>query len=165
MESEDEVTKTRALNGVTGILSVRSRELLPYIIPRVLKAPLTISHADALGSISAATSQTIHMHFNNIIPTLILELSSFHGVDLEEEKLREEAARRCSRAICHNVDTVGVNWLISEVVSKCTHDKQSVRKEACWFLQIIVEESTYLIFVISCIFSFFLQSALLVSDY
>ncbi|KAL7446874.1 hypothetical protein ACHAXM_011445 [Skeletonema potamos] len=140
MESEDEVTKTRALNGVTGILSVRSRELLPYIIPRVLKAPLTISHADALGSISAATSQTIHMHFNNIIPTLILELSSFHGVDLEEEKLREEAARRCSRAICHNVDTVGVNWLISEVVSKCTHDKQSVRKEACWFLQIIVEE-------------------------
>lgn len=146
MESEDEVTKTRALNGVTGILSVRSRELLPYIIPRVLKAPLTISHADALGSISAATSQTIHMHFNSIIPTLIMELSSFHGVELEEEEaLREEAARRCSRAICHNVDTVGVNWLISEVVSKCTHDKESVRKEACWFLQIIIEESTYLI--------------------
>eukprot|EP00984_Skeletonema_dohrnii_P038047 scaffold40838_cov266-Skeletonema_dohrnii-CCMP3373.AAC.1 len=34
MESEDDVTKTRALNGLTGILSVRSRELLPYIIPR-----------------------------------------------------------------------------------------------------------------------------------
>lgn len=149
MESEDEVTKTRALNGLTGILSVRSRELLPYIIPRVLKAPLTISHADALGSISAATSQTIHMHFNSIIPTLILELASYHGVDLDEvEKLREEATRRCSRAICHNVDTVGVNWLISEVVSKCTHDKESVRKEACWFLQIIIEESTYLVLLI-----------------
>jgi len=141
MESEDDVTKTRALNGVTGILSVRSRELLPYIIPRVLKAPLTISHADALASISAATSQTIHMHFNSIIPTLIMELSSFYGASLdEEEKLREEAARSCSRAVCRNVDTVGVNWLISEVISKCTHDKESVRKEACWFLQIIVEE-------------------------
>ncbi|KAL7456767.1 hypothetical protein ACHAWC_008242 [Mediolabrus comicus] len=141
MESEDEDSKTRALNGVTGILSVRSRELLPYIIPRVLKTPLTISHADALGSISEATSQTIHMHFNSIVPTLIMELASFHDVDPDEEgKSREEAVRRCSRAICHNVDTVGVNWLISEVVSKCTNDKESVRKEACWFLQIIVEE-------------------------
>lgn len=146
MESEDDVTKTRALNGVTGILSVRSRELLPYIIPRVLKTPLTVSHADALASISAATSQTIHMHFNTIIPALVLELSSFDNATLDgEEKLREDAARRCSRAVCHNVDTVGVNWLISEVISKCTHDKESVRKEACWFLQIIVEESRYFI--------------------
>ena len=145
MESEDEVTKARGLNGVTGILSVRSKELLPYIIPRVLKAPMSISHADALGSISAATSQTIHMHFNSIIPTLIMELSSFHGVDLdEEEKSREEAVRCCSRVLCHNVDTIGVNWLISEVINKCTHDKDSVRKEACWFIQIILEESKYL---------------------
>ena len=144
MESQDDVTKSRALNGVTGILSVRSRELLPYIIPRVLKTPLTISHADALASISAATSQTIHMHFNSIIPTLIMELSSFYGANLdEEEKLREDAVRCCSRAVCRNVDTIGVNWLISEVISKCTHDKESVRKEACWFLQIIIEESTY----------------------
>ncbi|KAL7541160.1 hypothetical protein ACHAXR_010687, partial [Thalassiosira sp. AJA248-18] len=141
MESDDDDTKTRALNGMTGILSVRSRELLPYIMPRLLKTPLTISHVDALGSISSVTSATIHMHFSSIIPTLITELASFSEMDLdEEEKEREEAVRQCCRAVCHNVDTPGVNWLISEIASKCTHDKESVRKEACWSYQALVEE-------------------------
>jgi len=141
MESDDEVTKTRALNGMTGILGVRSRELLPYIIPRLLKTPLTISHADALGSISGATSGTIHMHFNSIIPTLIVELAFFSEIEMdEEEKAREEAIRHCFRAVCHNVDITGVNWLISEIVSKGAHDKESVRKEACWSFQAVIEE-------------------------
>lgn len=144
MESSDEVAKARALNGMTGILSVRSRELLPYIIPRLLKPPLTISHADALGSMSKATGETIYMHFNTIIPALIMEVSSFSDTEMNEEgKEREEAIRRCSRAVCHNVDTAGVNWLISEIASKCAHEKESVRKEGCWFLQVVVEESKY----------------------
>jgi len=142
MESDDDEAKTRALNGMTGILGVRSRELLPYIIPRLLKTPLSISHADALGSISAATSETIHYHFSSILPTIIMELASFSGADLdEEEKEREEAIRRCCRSVCHNVDNMGINWLVSEIASKCTHDKESVRKEACWSFQVLVEES------------------------
>ena len=142
MESDDDEAKTRALNGMTGILGVRSRELLPYIIPRLLKTPLSISHADALGSISAATSETIHYHFSSILPTIIMELASFSDADLdEEEKEREEAIRRCCRSVCHNVDNMGINWLVSEIASKCTHDKESVRKEACWSFQVLVEES------------------------
>jgi len=144
MEGDDNETKVRALNGMTGILSVKSRELLPYIVPRLLKTPLTISHVEALGTISGATGGTIHMHFSSIIPTLILELASFSEIsddaDEEEEKEREEAVRLCLRAVCQNVDTTGVNWLISEISSKCTHDKESVRKEACWSLQAVVEE-------------------------
>ncbi len=138
MDSDDDVTKTRALNGMTGILGVRSRELLPYIIPRLIKTPLSVSHADALGSISRATGGTIHLHFSSIIPTLISELASFSEV---EDKAREEAVRRCCRAVCHNVDTTGVNWLVSEIASKCTHDRPTVRKEACWTFQVLIEES------------------------
>eukprot|EP00804_Cyclotella_cryptica_P025389 CCRYP_016513-RD/>CCRYP_016513-RD protein AED:0.04 eAED:0.04 QI:135/1/1/1/0.77/0.7/10/4374/2912 len=141
MESSDDAAKTRALNGMAGILSVRSRELLPFIIPRLLKSPISISHADGLSSISAVTSETIYLHFNAIIPTLISEVSSFHGVELsEKEKSREQSIRSCSRAVCHNVDGAGVNWLISEIASKCTNDKVSIRKESCWFFQIVIEE-------------------------
>jgi hypothetical protein len=104
----------------------------------LLKTPLTISHADALGGISHATGGTIHMHFSSNIPTLISELASFSNIDDEE---RKEAVCCCFRAVCHSVDTTGVNWLVSEIASKCTHDKQSVRKEACWAFQVVVEES------------------------
>ena len=144
MESPDELTKNRALNGLTVIMSLR-QELLPYIIPKLLKAPLTISHLDALGSISTATSDTIFAHFNTIIPTLLMEVASFSDVDVEleedgEQKEREEATRRCIRAVCHNVDENCVNVLVGEIASKCAHDRESVRKEACWFHQVIIEE-------------------------
>ena len=48
-----------------------------------------------------------------------MELSSLsdEGELDEEEKEREEAIRRCCRAICHNVDTMGVNWLVSRDLS------------------------------------------------
>lgn len=152
MESDDDVTKARALNGMTGILGVRSRELLPYIIPRLLKTPLSIRHAEALGSISGATGETIHMHFNSIVPTLITECASFSELDMdEEEEAREHAVRQCFRALCHNVDTTGVNWLVGEIVKKCAHDKESVRTEACWSFQVLLEESKFLLLLHFCV--------------
>eukprot|EP00562_Extubocellulus_spinifer_P003852 CAMPEP_0178537748 /NCGR_PEP_ID=MMETSP0696-20121128/36753_1 /TAXON_ID=265572 /ORGANISM="Extubocellulus spinifer, Strain CCMP396" /LENGTH=3016 /DNA_ID=CAMNT_0020169993 /DNA_START=19 /DNA_END=9069 /DNA_ORIENTATION=- len=141
MESEDEDEKVRAVNGLTGILSIRSRELLPYLIPRLMTKPITKSHADALGQIAAVTGSTLHMHFSTIIPGLISELASFYGREVDgEEKPREDAIRECSRAVCGSVDEIGVNWLISEAASSCGSDKESLRKESCVMLQVIVEE-------------------------
>jgi hypothetical protein len=37
----DDIRRVRALNGLTGILSIRSRELLLYIIPRLTELPMT----------------------------------------------------------------------------------------------------------------------------
>jgi hypothetical protein len=142
LESEDDSARSRALNGLTGILSIRSRELLPYIIPRLIKVPISETHAHALGSIAAVTGATIHMHFSSILPSIITELGSFHGKELdEEEKKRMEAIRKCVRSLCHNVDEGGVNWLVSEIASKCGSDKEEIRVESCWMFQAFVEES------------------------
>jgi len=143
MESSegDQVARHRALNGLTGILSIRSKELLPYLVPRLLSKPMTKNHADALGSIASVTGGTIHLHFHSIISTLMSELSSFSGQDLdEEEEKREEAIRECARVVCGSVEEIGVNFLISEVASKCSSDKDSMRTEACRMFQVIIEE-------------------------
>jgi HEAT repeat protein len=142
LESDDETKRIRALNGLTGILSIRSRELLPYIIPRLIQTPITETHANALSSIAAVTGATIHMHFSSIVPNLITELGSFYGRELDEdEKRRMEAIQRCVRSVCHNVDEGGVNWLVSEIASKCGSDKEEIRIASCWIFQAFVEES------------------------
>jgi HEAT repeat protein len=142
LESEDDNARSRALNGLTGILSIRSRELLPYIIPRLIKVPISETHANALGSIAAVTGATIHMHFSSILPSIITELGSFHGKELdEEEQQRMEAIQKCARSLCHNVDEGGVNWLVSEIAGKCGSDKEEIRVESCWMFQAFVEES------------------------
>lgn len=142
MESEDDDAKVRAVNGLVGILSIRSKELLPYLIPRLLTKPITKSHADALTSIASVTGATLHLHFSTIMPGLLTELACFFGETLDDDKKeRERAIRACSRAICGSVEEIGINWLVAEIASKCSNDKVSLRKESCEMLQVLVEES------------------------
>lgn len=132
---DDEHAQRRALNGLTGILTVRSRELLPYIIPRLVSRPITANHARALAGISRVTGGSIHYHFSSIIPALLFDLS-----EGEDGDGRVDAVRDCTRAVCASVDTVGVNTLISEISSKCGSDKASVRRESCFLFQTTITE-------------------------
>jgi hypothetical protein len=135
---KDEVSRIRALNGLTGILSVRSRELLPYVIPRLIARPITTSHAKVLAGVAQVTGSTIHYHFTSIIPALLGELS-----ELEDEEVKSEAVRSCAQVLCVSVDEVGVNWLISEIASKCNSDKASLRASCCEMFNYVVTKRTY----------------------
>lgn len=137
---EKDQSRQRALNGLTGILAIRSRELLPYIIPRLITRPMTKNHGEALAAVAHVTGSTIHMHFHAIIPALISELGSMLGADDNDPEI-EEAVRQAARAVCGSVDEDGVNWLVSEIANKCGSDKQEIRKESCWMFQILAEES------------------------
>jgi HEAT repeat protein len=132
-------TRARALNGLTGILSIRSRELLPYLIPRLIQRPITKNHADALAGIAAVTGSTISAHFNSIIPALIGELANQSGDNTDDA--RQQAIRDAVRSIFLNVDESGANLIISEVASKCGSDKAEIRRESCWMFEVVVTES------------------------
>jgi HEAT repeat len=132
----DEVSRTKALNGLTGILRIRSRDLLPYIIPRLIERPITASHARALQGIAEVTGATIYSHFSSIIPALLNELS-------ESKEGEGEAVRACTRSLAASVDEAGVNWLVGEISSKCGSDKAPLRRESCRMLEIVVAESEY----------------------
>mmetsp|Transcript_6466 Transcript_6466/g.18499 ORF Transcript_6466/g.18499 Transcript_6466/m.18499 type:complete len:2786 (-) Transcript_6466:82-8439(-) len=135
LESEDEDRSERAMHGLTGILSIRSKELLSYIIPRLIQQPMTICHAKAIASIATVTSETLYFHFNTIIPALLEDLSN--GLSDDEDQI--EAVRDCARSVFEHADEAGVNKLISEVGKNCTSDKAELRKESCWMLGAVVE--------------------------
>jgi len=143
MESSggDDRSRERSINGLTSILSIRSRELLPYLVPRLLRKPMTANQANALGSVCTVTGDTIYVFLSSIIPTLLTSLVDLYGIELEgEEKVREEALRECVRSLCGSLSERGLNPLISEIVSKCSSDKEGMRKESCWMIQVLIEE-------------------------
>mmetsp|Transcript_4350 Transcript_4350/g.10408 ORF Transcript_4350/g.10408 Transcript_4350/m.10408 type:complete len:2789 (+) Transcript_4350:111-8477(+) len=133
-DTEDEERSERALNGLTGILNIQSKSLLPYIIPRLIQLPMTTSHAKAISSIATVTSETLYMHFSNIIPALLNDLAS--GSD---DKEQVEAVRDCARSVFEHADEAGVNKLLGEISKNCTSDKSEMRKESCWMLGVVVE--------------------------
>jgi HEAT repeat protein len=125
--SDDEKMRVRALNGLTGILSMRSRELLPYIIPRLVTRPISVNHARALAGVAEVAGATIHYHFGTIIPALLGELADSESLDEE----RRDAIVQCAKTLSSAVDEFGVNALIAEVAAKCSSDKAVIRAACC----------------------------------
>ena len=66
------------------------------------------------------------------------DLSSNKG-----EKEREESVRECVRSLFANSDGAGMNWLISEIASKCSSDKAEMRRESCWMMETVITERKY----------------------
>ena len=133
---EDETSRTRALNGLVGILSVRSRELLPYIIPRLIQRPFTINHAKALAGIVEVTGSTIYTQFSTVIPAILGELS-----EPDQDDERKALVRECSKSVSRYVDQAGVNPLVSIIASNCSSDKPALRRESCRMFEDVVTES------------------------
>ncbi|KAG7353289.1 heat repeat-containing protein [Nitzschia inconspicua] len=133
--SDDEAARERALNGLTGILSIRSKELLPYIIPKLIQQPITQNHAKALSSIATVTQDTLFIHFRTIVPAVLTDLSS--GLSKKQES--EDAVRNCAQAIFEFADESGVNSLIGVIAAYCSNDKPEMRRESCWAMQTFVE--------------------------
>ncbi|KAL7580198.1 hypothetical protein ACA910_012947 [Epithemia clementina (nom. ined.)] len=134
---EDEDSRARALNGLTGILGVRSRELLPYIIPRLVQKPISTNHAQALAGVVAATGGSIFHHFSQIIPAILGDLSESQA---DDDSIRIEHLRDAMRSICLHVEEAGVNILISEIASKCASDKAAMRRESCLVFEMLTNE-------------------------
>lgn len=143
MESSanDDQSRMRSINGLTSILKIRSKELLPYLVPRLLKKPITKNQAIALGSIYTVTGNYINHFVSSIIPTFLAEIVALQDVELdEEEKSREEALRDCLRSLFSCIGENGLNVVVSEIAGKCSSDKAAVRTECCWMFKLLVEE-------------------------
>jgi len=140
--SFDDKSRNQALNGLRGILSLRSKDLLPYIVPRLIQKPVSKSHADALAGISKVTGETIFYHFHAIVPVLLGELAdSYESVESgDDEEARVQAIKECCLAICGSVSEAGVSSLINEIASKSSHDKPEIRMAVCWMFESAITE-------------------------
>ena len=138
--NEDEESKTRALNGLVGILAVRSRELLPYIVPRLIKRPISINQAQAISSIAEVTGSSIFYHFSQIVPAILGDLADTAPGEDEDRVL---AVRDAAGSLCRNVGEAGIKVLISEIASKCPSDKAAMRRESCLMFETLVSQSKF----------------------
>ena len=134
LENDDTQARVQALNGLTSILSVRSRELLPYILPRLVARPISLEHARALSSIAVVTGGSLYYHFSTVLPAILKDLSEID----DEDDPRYTALRECFRSICASVSEEGVNLLISEVASKCGNDRAQMRRQCCLMFETVI---------------------------
>ncbi|KAF1795795.1 Translational activator Gcn1 [Phytophthora cactorum] len=111
----------RALLGLQEILRVKSREVLPYLIPRLLVTPVTASAARAVSRVAQATGAVIHFQVERIFATFFaqyVELQEDDSSDSSKTELAEEI-KRSLRDVVLGVEAPGVHWLVIELCKYC----------------------------------------------
>ena len=134
-DDDDDDEGRRALLGLKEVLRVRSRELLPYLVPKLV-GNITVKNAVILSNVIEATGETIHMHLVTIIPAVTLALTECPDDDVA----RLEGLTGVVRSLSSNISKDGVNWLVSEFAKRCGHDKAVFRKSALFMIKIFAEE-------------------------
>ena len=129
----DPATHRHAINGLTKILALRSvsRELLPYLIPRLLLSPVTEENLGVLSSVIKVIGEMLHLYLHTLIPALVRELR-------DSSNIVESSIRDCFRSVFKSIHNI--SNLIGEIASRCDNDDVFWRLESCWMLGALAEE-------------------------
>lgn len=60
-----------AMAGLQNLVAIRTAEVLPFLLPRLLEAPISPFNARTLAAVAATASGTIHNHMYAIVPALL----------------------------------------------------------------------------------------------
>lgn len=129
--------RERAVFGLKEVLQLRPRDLLPYLIPRLVAVPISIAHARALGAVAEVTGGTIHAHLAVVVPAVVAELgrTDCPSDPAEGSKERLEALKQAASTLVSSVETVGVNWLCNEMTRQMSSQDPQHRKWSTWLVE------------------------------
>ena len=165
---EDEKSLALVLLGLQGVVQLRPRDLLEYLLDPscLLKHPMDAPAARTLAGVVQVAGTTLNYHFSTLVPALCMELLSaaekvdklqntvdsfLSGEGVEAEDATEELAAERERlsvikdsagAVMGAVTTSGVNFLSSELGRQIEHDGDVRRRRwGCWLLEQFVRRS------------------------
>lgn len=130
--------RERALNGLQEILRVKSKEVLPYLIPRLLTTPVTLPAVRAISRVAQATRAVIHFHLEKILLTLVPQYIGY----LETNPSLAEELQLALRDVLLAVDDSGVHGLAIEVCKLCESENAPERVLAFFLVAEFVGNTT-----------------------
>ncbi len=147
LDSQNETESETAIFGLYEVLRLRPKELLSFLIPKLLITPISLSHARALAEACRATPRHIHMHLKQILRRLVDEIAeSKESRDGEEQVSERECCRlaelhEAGKALVTSIEDVGMNWLCTGLSELAGSEQNGIvrRSEVLGFMHDMFE--------------------------
>ena len=129
MKSCDKEKSDRALDALKQIMLIKSRAILPFLVPHLTTPPININ---ALCKLCCATNtEVLSKHLNKILISLLQALSVILcNKDLDPSQINDlentEWIHECEQLLLSINDPDGVRTLLTELIHNATHSEKSV---------------------------------------
>ncbi|XP_076452806.1 stalled ribosome sensor GCN1-like [Babylonia areolata] len=105
---EDSSMSEQVLDGLKQVMSVKSRVVLPYLIPQLTAPPV---NTKALSLLTSVAGDALTRHLGKILPALLASLSAKRGTPDEDQELEY-----CKKVVLSVTDEVGVRTIMEELL-------------------------------------------------
>ncbi|XP_014232646.1 eIF-2-alpha kinase activator GCN1 [Trichogramma pretiosum] len=126
LNSSDPEEAENTLDGLRQVMAVKSRVVLPYLVPQLTSSPVNTKALSILASV-AGDSLTKYLH--KILPALLTALSSAQGTPDEMQELEY-----CQAVILSITDDSGVRTVMDQLMEATRSEELARRKSAATLL-------------------------------
>uniref|UniRef100_A0A8C5CDD9 GCN1 activator of EIF2AK4 n=1 Tax=Gadus morhua TaxID=8049 RepID=A0A8C5CDD9_GADMO len=123
---DDEATAGFALDGLKQVMAVKSRSVLPYLVPKLTSAPV---NTRVLAFLSVVAGDALTRHLGVILPALLSSLKS--KLDTEDG---EQELQSCQTVILSVEDEVGQRVIIDDLLEATRGADPGLRQAAITIL-------------------------------
>ncbi|GBM59452.1 eIF-2-alpha kinase activator GCN1 [Araneus ventricosus] len=117
----DRVQSEYALDGLRQVMAIKSKVVLPYLVPQLTAPPV---NTKALAFLSAVAGDALTKHLHKILPALLSALSSAINTPTEAQTLEY-----CQTVVLAATDDLGVRTVIDHLL-EATRSTDSLRRHA-----------------------------------
>lgn len=118
----DPVNGENALDGLRQVMAIKSRVVLPYLIPHLTAPPV---NTKALSVLSSVAGDALARHFNRLLPALLSAVTAAAGTPTEAQEVEY-----CQLVLLSVQDEQGIRAIMDELLSSTKSDKMTVRRAA-----------------------------------
>lgn len=111
-----------ALDGLRQVMAIKSRVVLPYLIPHLTAPPV---NTKALSVLASVAGDALARHFNRLLPALLAAVTAAAGTPQESQELDY-----CRVVLLSVHDEQGVRAIMDELLSSTKSERTSVRRAA-----------------------------------
>ncbi|XP_065343673.1 stalled ribosome sensor GCN1 isoform X1 [Cloeon dipterum] len=115
------------LDGLRQVMAIKSRVVLPYLVPQLTAPPK--ANTKALSILASVAGEALTKYLHRILPALLTALADAQGTPNEAQELEY-----CQAVILSVTDEAGVRTVMDQLMEATKSDKAEVRRSAATLL-------------------------------
>ncbi|XP_046621828.1 eIF-2-alpha kinase activator GCN1 isoform X1 [Neodiprion virginianus] len=126
LNSPDQSEAENTLDGLRQVMAIKSRVVLPYLVPQLTAPPV---NTKALSILASVAGEALTRFLHKILPALLTALSSAQGTQNEVQELEY-----CQAVVLSVTDEVGVRTVMDQLMEATRSEDPSRRRSAATLL-------------------------------